>query len=159
MRGDKAYPALASGNVLIRRAAVTARVRFDPRLGLTGGEDTLYFTQLAADGARLVWCAEAVAWEHIPEERQNWRYVLKRSFRGGQMVSLTPLLLRPKRPALTILSMAIALVQIPALSIAVAAHSATRSQQKYESLVKLASATGRLLWAAPFRAVAYGADC
>jgi hypothetical protein len=54
---------------------------FDPRLGLTGGEDTLFIRQLLRGGRKIVWCAEAVIWETIPSEKLEARYLLRRAFR------------------------------------------------------------------------------
>jgi glycosyltransferase involved in cell wall biosynthesis len=158
-RGRKAYPKLGSGNFLLRRHSAAVRdVRFDSRLGRTGGEDTLYFNQLLARGSRLIWCAEAIAWEYVPPERLGLRYALLRAFRGGQTVSMTPMLLVPKRPALTVLSMMIALPQV-LIHAGLAAFSAMiRSPQWASHLVRATSAVGKLLWAAPFRVQAYGAD-
>jgi cellulose synthase/poly-beta-1,6-N-acetylglucosamine synthase-like glycosyltransferase len=157
-RGHKAYPNLASGNFLLRRHSDRVKnVRFDPRLGRTGGEDTLYFNQLLLTGSRFVWCAEAVAWEHVPPERLALRYALTRAFRGGQTSSMTPMLLKPQRPVLTGLSMAIALAQVPVYATLAAFGAVTRSPQWPYHLIRAVGAVGKLFWAAPFRAQAYGA--
>ncbi len=156
-RRDKAYPNLASGNFLLNSSSDRVKgVRFDPRLGRTGGEDTLYFNQLLLRGSRFVWCAEAIAWEYVPPERLALRYALKRAFRGGQSVSMTPMLLTPKRPSMTLLAMAIAVAQIP-FHLALAASGALmRSPQWHHHLICTMGAVGKLFWAAPFRAQVYG---
>ncbi|RWP38902.1 MAG: glycosyltransferase [Mesorhizobium sp.] len=151
-RGTDAYPSLATGNCLIRyRSSEIAAVRFDNRLGLFGGEDALYFNQLAASGAHFIWCAEAVAWEHVPQERLRLGYVLLRALRGGQVASWAPMLLSPARPALTALSMAIALVQAPVFAFLACGYAAFASPKRYYYLTRLAGAIGKLFWAAPFR--------
>jgi cellulose synthase/poly-beta-1,6-N-acetylglucosamine synthase-like glycosyltransferase len=157
-RGSKAYPKLGAGNFLLQRHSVTVRdVHFDPRLGRTGGEDTLYFNQLLVRGSRFVWCAEAIAWEYVPPERLALRYALLRAFRGGQTMSMTPMLLVPKRPALTILSMMIGLAQVPVYAGLAAFSALMRSPRWPYHLVRAMGAAGKLLWAAPFRVQAYGA--
>jgi succinoglycan biosynthesis protein ExoM len=159
VRGKKAYPKLGSGNFLLQRHANAVRdVWFDSRLGRTGGEDTLYFNQLLVRGSRFVWCAEAIAWEFVPPERLGLRYALLRAFRGGQTVSMTPMLLVPKRPALTVLSMMIALPQVPVHAVLAAFSALIRSPRWAYHLARATSAVGKLLWAAPFRVQAYGTD-
>jgi glycosyltransferase involved in cell wall biosynthesis len=155
--GRKAYPRLASGNVLIwGRSPKVEGLRFDPRLGRTGGEDDLYFNQLSTDGAHFVWCAEAVTWEYVPKERLDLRYAIVRAFSGGQGVSRIPMLLEPKRPALTALSMVIALVQLPIFASLTAANALIMSPRRHHYFLRMMSAAGKLFWAAPFRIQLYG---
>jgi glycosyltransferase involved in cell wall biosynthesis len=156
-RDRRAYPRLASGNFLIRRQSPNvSSLRFDPRLGQTGGEDDLFFNQMLVDGARFVWCAEAVAWEHVPPERLSLRYAIMRGFSGGQGASRIPMLLRPKRPALTVLSMIVALVQVPTFATLAAVNALTGSPRRYHYLIRMASAVGKLFWAAPLWKHRYG---
>ena len=70
-----------AGNVLIRRSALGARAAFpfDPRLTHTGGEDGDLFNWMRDQGARLVWCAEAVCWESLGPERLTIRFYVQRS--------------------------------------------------------------------------------
>ncbi len=72
-----------SSNVLFRRAAI-GRLRFDPALGRTGGEDTLFFAQLHAAGARLEYAPDAVVFEVTTPDRARLSWLTKRSFRSGQ---------------------------------------------------------------------------
>jgi succinoglycan biosynthesis protein ExoM len=151
-RGRHAYPSLASGNCLIdRRSKRIGAAHFDDRLGRFGGEDALYFNLLAANGAYFVWCAEAVAWEHVPPERLRLSYALTRAVRGGQVASWVPMLLSPARPALVALSMAIALVQAPTYAALACTSFVIASPKRYYYLARLASAVGKLFWTAPFR--------
>jgi succinoglycan biosynthesis protein ExoM len=151
-RGGKAYPELSTANCLISRESPSLiGMQFDSRLGGFGGEDALYFNQLVANGGHLVWCAEAVVWEHVPVERLSLRYALTRAFRGGQVVSWTPMLLAPARPALATLSMSIALLQVPVFSFLAMGCALIGSSRRHHFLARLASAIGKLLWAAPFR--------
>jgi glycosyltransferase involved in cell wall biosynthesis len=156
-RGSKAYPALASGNFLLcRRFEKLAAVRFDARLGRTGGEDTVYFNQLLTLGAHMVWCAEATVWEHVSSERQKLSYIVRRAFRGGQITSRAPILLTPPQPALTLLSMGIGITQAPIWLALAAGWSLVGSRGRYYYTAQLASALGKLFWGAPFRARPYG---
>lgn len=54
-------------------------VFFDERFGRTGGEDSLFTSELHRRGARMVWCAEALVLDHLPRERQTRSYALARS--------------------------------------------------------------------------------
>ncbi len=73
------------GNALIRADCLRSLDPvFDPAFGRTGGEDGDALSRLAAAGARLVWCDEAVVREPVEFSRLNLRWLLMRSFRGGQ---------------------------------------------------------------------------
>ncbi len=76
---------LRFGNVLLS-ASLFAQdgARFDPAYGLTGGEDGDLLTRLASAGARIVWCDEAEVTEPVEAARMSLRWLLRRSFRGGQ---------------------------------------------------------------------------
>ena len=69
------------GNVLLRLSRVRSRglAPFQPRLSLTGGEDSDLFNWLRQQGAKMVWCNEAWADEHQPARRLRLRHHLYRS--------------------------------------------------------------------------------
>jgi len=73
-----------TGNAFVRAHWFARGARFDERYGLTGGEDTHLFHALARQGARLVWCQEALIEERVPDERATLRWLMRRYFRGGQ---------------------------------------------------------------------------
>lgn len=86
--------AAAAGNLLLDLDQVrSAGVRFDPILGLGGGEDTLFTRQLHAAGGRLVWCDESVAVDTVPRNRTTRRWVLARSWSQGNNQVVVDLLL------------------------------------------------------------------
>jgi len=73
------------GNTLVHLAPFKdLDLRFDPGLGKTGGEDTDFFGRAAARGIRIVACDTALAFEHVPVERTEPRYILSRAVRSGQ---------------------------------------------------------------------------
>jgi succinoglycan biosynthesis protein ExoM len=82
---------LRTSNALLRRSLVTSSSvlvvegggPFDPRYGLSGGEDTVLFTALADHGARFVWADEAIVDERVPPERARLGFLLRRAFGGG----------------------------------------------------------------------------
>ncbi len=74
----------ATNNVLVRAAVIRdLALRFDERLGLTGGSDALFFRTLKAAGCRIVYAANAVVRERIPPSRTTLGYLWRRAFRNG----------------------------------------------------------------------------
>ena len=73
------------GNVLLRGAALRAEPGpFDPRYGLSTGEDGDLLVRLARSGRRIIWCDEAIVWEPIETRRLSLRWLLMRALSGGQ---------------------------------------------------------------------------
>lgn len=76
---------LRFGNVLLRGALLRgAAAPFDPDYGLTGGEDGDLLGRLVQQGARIVWCDEAVVHEPVEATRLSLRWLMLRALRGGQ---------------------------------------------------------------------------
>lgn len=76
---------LRFGNVLLCGALLRALPEpFDPRYGLTGGEDGDLLARLVQQGACIVWCDEAVVHEPVEAARLSLRWLLLRALRGGQ---------------------------------------------------------------------------
>jgi succinoglycan biosynthesis protein ExoM len=74
----------ASGNVLIRRAAIIAAgARFHADFNATGGEDVDFFHHLLSHGCRIVAASRALAYEAVPTDRMTLAWVLRRRFRTG----------------------------------------------------------------------------
>jgi GT2 family glycosyltransferase len=72
------------GNSLISAALLReGQFRFDERLGLTGGEDTLMFRRMARSGHTMVWADLAIVHEWIPASRTTARWLLQRAYRLG----------------------------------------------------------------------------
>jgi succinoglycan biosynthesis protein ExoM len=72
-----------TANVLIRRRCIGA-LRFDPALGRSGGEDTLFFALLKQNGARLRYCASAPVYESIDDARTRFSWLCQRAYASGQ---------------------------------------------------------------------------
>jgi succinoglycan biosynthesis protein ExoM len=72
----------STSNALVRAALFEDR-RFDPSLGLRGGEDTDLFGRMLRAGARFAWCDEAIVHDYIPPARHRLRWLSQRAFRGG----------------------------------------------------------------------------
>lgn len=98
-------------SIFVKERCFTGAEPFDPRLGLTGGEDTMFMRQLTRNGARLVWCAEAVASETVPAERLDPHYLVRRVFRGAQTTTYVSATVRPPELGRAARLMAIGCVQ------------------------------------------------
>ena len=73
-----------TGNLLLDLAVVEGLgLRFDPRYGLTGGEDSLFTRQLTRAGGVICFAAGAVVTKRVPAARARRAWVLERSLRSG----------------------------------------------------------------------------
>lgn len=73
-----------TGNLLLDLAVVEGLgLRFDPRYGLTGGEDSLFTRQLTRAGGVICFAAGAVVTKRVPAARARRTWVLERSLRSG----------------------------------------------------------------------------
>jgi succinoglycan biosynthesis protein ExoM len=126
-------------------------------LGLTGSEDTLFFTRLHRNGRRIVWCKEALVTERIPPERLTPRFMLRRKFRDGQITSSTCLLLDPPDYRQLAGWLGIGLVQI-ALGAGIGLLSLPLSRARaVRGFCMAATGLGKLLFFKHFRRPSYGA--
>lgn len=104
------WPEARSGNVLFRRQAMEGiGVPFRPQFA-TAGEDVDFFRRLAERGCRLVWCDEAVAYEHVPDDRCNRRYLLRRALLRGSNF--------PKHPTNKLRNIGKSIVALPVYTLA-----------------------------------------
>lgn len=75
-----------TSNTLVKISdTINPYLKFDPTYGLTGGSDTELFNRLFCQGAKLVWCNEAVVYERVTKERLTVNWLLKRALRNGQV--------------------------------------------------------------------------
>ena len=73
-----------TGNLLLDLAVVEdLGLCFDPRYGLTGGEDSLFTRQLTRAGGVIRFAAGAVVTKRVPAARARRAWVLERSLRSG----------------------------------------------------------------------------
>lgn len=78
----------ATNNLLIDlRTVRSVPLSFDLDMGLNGGDDTLFTSQLARHG-RMVWCDEAVVRDVVPQHRLTTDWVLRRALRSGNSSTL-----------------------------------------------------------------------
>lgn len=73
-----------TGNLLLDLDVVRRLdLRFDPRYGLTGGEDSLFTRQLTLAGGSIRFAAGALVTKRVPSDRATRRWVLRRAYRSG----------------------------------------------------------------------------
>jgi len=73
------------GNSLLDRQICKLPVPpFNPNTNETGGEDDLLFSQLQAQGIKIVWTPETSAGENVEDWRMSHKYICIRSFAYGQ---------------------------------------------------------------------------
>ncbi|WBV43316.1 glycosyltransferase family 2 protein [Pseudoroseomonas cervicalis] len=138
---------IATGNLLLRRATCLAEpVPFDPSLGICGGEDYDLFVRLHRQGRRMVWCAEAVAHEEVPEGRTRLGYFRRRSFHAGKLYGMVTLRHSACRPCTALNLTARALAQCGVAAARWAGAVLTRETRAERHSVKLAEVAGKLVW-------------
>jgi len=88
----------AAGNLLLDRLQLQRLgVRFDERLGLAAGEDSLFSRELVRLGGRIAWCEESVAIDRVPSDRMTRRWVLDRARSHGNSETVVQLFLADTR--------------------------------------------------------------
>lgn len=84
---DKENPIMTgyTSNALVDAEFVRKHgLRFDPALGRTGGEDTMFFCALRQKGGVLSYARDAVVYETVAPHRINVRWIAARRYRAGQ---------------------------------------------------------------------------
>ncbi|WP_419704177.1 glycosyltransferase family 2 protein [Promicromonospora sp. NFX87] len=95
--GDQVGSAATNNLLLDLRVVRRAGLAFDPALGLSGGEDTLFTSALTAAGGRIVWCAEAVVSDVVPTDRLTRPYLLARTAGLANASARVALMVAPGR--------------------------------------------------------------
>lgn len=77
----------ASGNFMAKRACFEQLMPapFDKDFALSGGEDLVFFRNLATHGYRMIWAADAIVHEIVPPDRMTVAWLLQRQVRRGNL--------------------------------------------------------------------------
>lgn len=76
----------STNNALVRLDQIRRTgARFHESFGLSGGEDALFFRQLAGAGATMVWSPGAEVSELVPAARARFGYLVREYFRCGNV--------------------------------------------------------------------------
>lgn len=82
----------ATNNLLLDRSVIAGLgLHFDPSLGRSGGEDTVFTRSLTRSGALMVWCNEAVVTDIVPADRVSRAWVLARAYSYGNSSAIAEL--------------------------------------------------------------------
>jgi glycosyltransferase involved in cell wall biosynthesis len=119
---------------------------FDPKLGLSGGEDAMFLAKLVRRGRTVAWCAEAAVWETHAAGRFETRYLLLRAFRGGQTTTYVHAAMRPREFGAVARWMAVGCAQVAVYGPAGVALRLFHHPRWLPVLVKAASGLGKVLW-------------
>ncbi|WP_297733061.1 glycosyltransferase family 2 protein [uncultured Maricaulis sp.] len=145
------------GNSLVDRDAFTLPdAPFDPRMNISGGEDDLFFAELARQGARFGWSAKAHAIETVDARRTSWRYLLARSFAFGQGATQSAANARPRRWIGIAFWMGVGLGQMLAFGTVAGLTSLVHSQAAAHWLDRAVQGAGKLFWIEAFEPRFYG---
>ena len=119
---------------------------FLPRLGRSGGEDTVFLRQMTARGCAMVWCAEAIAWESVPLDRLEPNYLLRRAFRGAQTTTFVCTAVKPRELGRALRLMAGGCVQIVLYGPAALALKALNHERWLPCMATAVGGLGKLCW-------------
>lgn len=135
------------GNTLLdRERCFVADQPFDPRLGLSGGEDTVFLRQLFRRGCKIVWCGEAAAWETVAVDKLATRFLLRRAFRGGQTTTFVCTAIAPPELGRAVGWMAVGCAQIVLYTPAALFLRALRRERWLPVMVKAVGGLGKVFW-------------
>jgi succinoglycan biosynthesis protein ExoM len=81
--GEKATQKYTTNCIIKASLLKGLKEPFDPRYGLTGGEDNDLFARLESKGARFVYSTEALTWEYLAPDRTRLSYLFLRRIRYG----------------------------------------------------------------------------
>ncbi|MFJ9865193.1 glycosyltransferase family 2 protein [Streptomyces sp. NPDC101165] len=86
-----------AGNTLLRMvAAEKTGLRFEENFDLCGGEDTVFFSRMAAAGARVVWIGAACVVETQDPDRLTLKGLMARGYRRGAVSAVARRALQQK---------------------------------------------------------------
>ena len=151
---DRAY----TGNVVASsRVFRSMPTLFDERLGLTGGEDVLFFRHVARAGFKIVWAGDARIDEWVPSSRISVAWILRRAYRAGNTSAICERSLTASRPrrawlALRVVgSIAKGVLALPLAAVAGRAGAVESLRTIVRGLGYLAGASG--IWYEEYRTV------
>jgi succinoglycan biosynthesis protein ExoM len=119
---------------------------FLPRLGRTGGEDTVFLRQMTRRGCKMVWCGEAIAWESVPPDRLDANYLLRRAFRGAQTTTFVCTTVKPRELGRALRFMATGCAQVALYGPPALALKALKHKDWLPMMAKAVTGLGKLLW-------------
>jgi glycosyltransferase involved in cell wall biosynthesis len=146
-----------SGNVLLRKERCFGDGRrFNEQLGLTGGDDSLFFLQLARENVSMAWCREAVVYEIVPRSRTTYAYIFKRCIVRGQSVPRNRWLLDPPEVGAVAWFMMAGMFQFLFFGLTAVITAPISMRQAVKAASRAFLGLGKAFWMPPFRIIFYG---
>ncbi|WP_324752415.1 glycosyltransferase family 2 protein [Roseovarius sp. Pro17] len=139
---------LGSGNSMFKKSSCfRGESPFDTRFN-DGGEDVWLLRQLVDDhGIRLTWCAGALVYEIVPEDRMTNTYIAARKFKDGQLRCRIEAGAGGVRGLGRVsLWMMAGLIQFSLYGIAMLCFQLMSRERAAEMRMKMAGGAGKLLW-------------
>jgi len=135
------------GNALLDLSIIQRKgPLFDTSMNECGGEDDLLFQSLKERGERFGWCAEAPAFEHVPESRARLGYTLKRAFAYGQGPITLARKATPTRYGSILMWMGIGAAKFALNMLLYFTHWVTRAPNRAEYLDRAVRGAGKFFW-------------
>jgi len=79
---------MRTGNVLLKKELFLGmRQPFNPKFGITGGEDVDFFSRMLKNDMVFIWCNEACVYEIVTPDRFKKRFYLKRALLAGDVTA------------------------------------------------------------------------
>lgn len=135
------------GNSIFRKATCFVSPEpFDVRLGLSGGEDTVFLRQLTRRGCTMIWVGDAKVWESVPADRLEPRYLLRRAFRGAQTTTFVCTAVRPRELGRAARLMATGCVQVAVYGPSALVLRWLQRDAWLPAMAKAVGGLGKVLW-------------
>ncbi|MDR3499414.1 MAG: glycosyltransferase family 2 protein [Parvibaculum sp.] len=131
---------------------------FKRALSATGGEDTVFIAELVAEGKRLVWAADAKAWEFVPKDRTQPAYLMRRRYFSGRNRTVSVAQPTVKGLMLSTLWMGVGAAQAILFGFPGLLLAPVSKRISYPLLAVAAGGMGKLLWWLPSGAKRYVVD-
>lgn len=131
---------------------------FSAEMNNCGGEDSLLLKQLAENGRRFAWAADAKVTEWVPSRRLTWDYYRKRKYLSGQIRTSVYSLLEKPRWERVAMWMSIGAGQAALCGAGALFYSFFAPERARELGAQALGGLGKVLWMKPFRERLYGAN-
>ncbi len=153
------HPYLGTNNSFFNVKRCLARpAPFSAEMNTCGGEDSLLLKQLAENGRRFAWAAEASVTEWVPSRRLTWDYYRKRKYLSGQIRTSVYSLLEKPRWERVAMWMGIGAAQATLCGAGALFFAFFAPERARELGAQALGGLGKVLWMKPFRERLYGVN-
>ena len=153
--GSKATLKYTGNCIVVASLLKKMKKPFDPKFGITGGEDAHLFDRLEQQGARFIYCREAWVSEFIPPNRARLLYFFLRRMRGGNVHTRRIIEFADRKKIFMRLYMVTKALTFGSISLVLMVCQITSSVRRTQWLMKFASNIGRFLAAIGYHHQSY----